>query len=216
MYIPYIFIIAVLLTPIADILATAISISDIDRNPEWVCVTHGDEPGMKSVCDWINICDDNGTVNSTDEFCTGEAVRNIPYPPGGCPEGFHSDEDDETGLCYTNEKGCEYENMIMNHAEDSCSDIVDQCREEPFLKRCHVEINLGVPDNIAPSLECESSVPDHCFTPFKDRINYSNGTIVPPFDLNCDDVNATNFRVTIEDRHNFDTDYDLIGCEKEH
>lgn len=66
---------------IGTALGSALSRSDIDTNPEGVCITYGDEPGMKPVCDWINICDDNGRINSTHEFCTGEAVRNIPYPP---------------------------------------------------------------------------------------------------------------------------------------
>ena len=32
-------------------------------------------------------------------------------------------------------------------------------------------------------------------------------------DMSCWDINAKNFRVTVQDRHNFDRDYDGIGCE---
>ena len=99
---------------------SAISRDAIDTSPEAVCITYGDEPEMKDLCDWINICDDTGEINSTFQFCTGEAVRNIPYPPGGCPEGFHSYEDDETGLCYDNDLGCEYEGMIFTNSGKSC------------------------------------------------------------------------------------------------
>ena len=108
---------------------SALSLSDIDTSPEWVCITHGDVPGMKPVCDWINVCDDSGSVQSTDEFCTGEAVRGIPYPPGGCPEGFHSEEDDESGLCYTNEEGCE-DGMVFTNDKQAC--IYDGACEDGY------------------------------------------------------------------------------------
>jgi hypothetical protein len=93
--------------------------SDIDTAPEGTCIMYGDEPGWKPICAWINICDDNGSINSTHQFCTGEAVRNIPYPPG-CPEGFHSYEDDESGLCYPNEGGCKYDGTIFTNDKKSC------------------------------------------------------------------------------------------------
>jgi hypothetical protein len=203
--------------PIANtnVKATALSLNDFDRNPEAVCVTHGDKPGMKPVCDWIDVCDDSGTVQSTDEFCTGQAVRNIPYPPGGCPEGYYSEEDDESGLCYSIEEGCRSENLIMNKEQTSCSQIVRTCQEEPYLDRCTVTRSLGVPENEAPWNVCEPSVPDHCFPPWVARHFLNNGTEVEGVNLNCRDVNATGFRVTIDDirRHEFDSDYDGLGCE---
>jgi hypothetical protein len=48
----------------------------------------------------------HGKINSNSKFCTGKAVRNLPYPPGGCPEGFHGVEDDESGLCYSDNIPC--------------------------------------------------------------------------------------------------------------
>ena len=128
---------------VAGAFATALSRSDIDRNPEGVCIMYGDEPEMRDLCDWINICDDNGTVQNTSEFWTGGAVRNIPYPPGGCPEGYYGEEDDESGLCYSVAEGCRYEGLIMNREETTCSSIVGECKEDPFLDRCKVTINLG-------------------------------------------------------------------------
>jgi hypothetical protein len=214
MYISYIFIIAVLLTPIADILASGLSPSDIDTHPERVCMNYGDEPEMKDLCDWINVCDDTGEVNSTDEFCTGEAVSNPPGP-GGCPEGFHSVDDDETGLCYTNAKGCEYEGYIFRPGNHTCGEILDVCREYPDQKECKVTINLGVPYNEAPWNECEPSVPDFCVKPYERPSYMFNGTWNSGNDLECWDVNMTDFRVTVQDNHNFDRDYDGIGCEKE-
>jgi hypothetical protein len=87
-----------LATPLANVNASGLGISDFAEYPEQVCVTYGDRPEMKDLCDWIDICDDSDKVNSTSKFCTSKAVRNIPYPPGGRPKGFHSVEDDESGL----------------------------------------------------------------------------------------------------------------------
>ena len=100
---------------------SALSRSDIDRAPEGVCIMYGDEPGMKSVCDWINVCDDTGEINSTHKFCTGEAVRDIPHElGGGCPEGFHWIDEDESGLCFTNVGGCEYDGMVFTNDKQGC------------------------------------------------------------------------------------------------
>ena len=106
----------------ASIKASGPAISDFRiGNEEQTCVYFGDEPEMKDLCDWLDICDDTGDVNSTDRFCTGKAVRNIPYEKGGFPEGFHSVDDDESGLCYDNDLGCQYEGLlcvqIMLHVE---------------------------------------------------------------------------------------------------
>jgi hypothetical protein len=115
-------VVAILLSSLTTAAAfgSALSRSDIGRAPEGTCIMYGDEPGWKPICDWINICDDTGEVNSTHEFCTGQAVRNLPYPPDGCPEGFHSNEDDESGLCYPSSEGCEYDNMILTNDKKSC------------------------------------------------------------------------------------------------
>jgi hypothetical protein len=43
--------------------------------------------------------------------------------------------------------------------------------------------------------------------------SYSVWIMPPPPDLDCDDVNATNFQVTGSDPHGFDGDNDGIGCE---
>src|SRR5829696_3597873 len=47
---------------------------------------------------------------------------------------------------------------------------------------------------------CDSSYPDFCIPP-------------SPPDLNCDDVDGTNFKVLSPDPHGFDRDNDGIGCE---
>jgi len=47
---------------------------------------------------------------------------------------------------------------------------------------------------------CDSSYPDLCILPY------------PP-DLDCGEIQFSNFRVIQPDPHGFDTDYDGIGCE---
>jgi micrococcal nuclease len=59
------------------------------------------------------------------------------------------------------------------------------------------------PDSPEPAADqgnCSPSYPDFCIAP------------APP-DLNCADVNGTNFTVLPPDPHNFDRDHDGIGCE---
>lgn len=48
---------------------------------------------------------------------------------------------------------------------------------------------------------CDSSYPDICVTPY------------PP-DLDCGDLEFTNFRVYQPDPHGFDGDKDGVGCER--
>ena len=50
--------------------------------------------------------------------------------------------------------------------------------------------------------ECSPSYPDTCIPP-------------PPPNLNCDDVDDTNFEVVGSDPHGFDNDDDGVGCEDE-
>ena len=39
----------------------------------------------------------------------------------GCPEGYHSVEDDDTGQCYSNDDGCP-EGTVMTNEKDNCID----------------------------------------------------------------------------------------------
>jgi hypothetical protein len=55
-------------------------------------------------------------------------------------------------------------------------------------------------DDNGTDTTCHPSYPDECIPP-------------PPPNLNCDDVDATNFEVVGSDPHGFDGDNDGIGCE---
>jgi hypothetical protein len=50
--------------------------------------------------------------------------------------------------------------------------------------------------------DCHPSYPDTCIPP-------------PPPNLNCDDIEDTNFEVEGSDPHGFDGDNDGIGCESD-
>lgn len=187
--------------------------SDFDEHPERFCAGFG--PGNEDLCADLDICDDEGEINSTHGYCTGEIVPHREYPPGGCPVGYHSYDDDESGFCYTNDLGCQYEGMIMRPSGASCGEIEDVCQNYPGLKECTVTRFLGVPENEDPQ-NCERSVPDHCIEPYVETLYSPNGTRIQGIDLSCYDVKPlSDFRVTVDDerKHWFDKDYDGIGCE---
>jgi hypothetical protein len=52
----------------------------------------------------------------------------------------------------------------------------------------------------APTRNCDPSYPDFCIPP-------------PPPDLDCPEVNGSNFTVKGTDPHGFDADNDGVGCE---
>ena len=201
--------------PMNVVNASNLTPSDFAEHPEKLCIYKIDEPEWKDLCEWINICDDTGEVNVTHIFCAGEAVSDPPGPDN-CPEGYYAEEEDESGLCYTNENGCRSEQYIMNREQNECNYIIDACQEDPTLERCTVTINLGTPENEATYYdECEHSVPDFCIEPSREGGYMQNGTWDPGVHVYCHDLNMTDFRVTVADRHNFDQDYDGIGCEQQ-
>jgi S1-C subfamily serine protease len=53
------------------VFASGLAPSDFDDHPEGVCLYKIDEPEWKDLCEWVNICDDTGEVDSTHGFCTG-------------------------------------------------------------------------------------------------------------------------------------------------
>jgi hypothetical protein len=52
----------------------------------------------------------------------------------------------------------------------------------------------------APTRNCDPSYPDFCIPP-------------PPPDLDCPDINGSDFTVQGTDPHGFDADNDGVGCE---
>ncbi len=56
-----------------------------------------------------------------------------------CPEGYHSEDDDETGQCYPNDKGCSPGLVLITSSDsgdklDRCADMTYLCDEEEYIK----------------------------------------------------------------------------------
>ncbi len=53
---------------------------------------------------------------------------------GPCPEGYHGRDDDETGQCYPDSEGCEWDGYVMLEREDgkgnTCSVLYLLCDQE--------------------------------------------------------------------------------------
>jgi hypothetical protein len=62
-------------------------------------------PGSEQVCP-------EGFGTNDDETCFSYEYWE------GCPKGYHDREYDETGQCYPNKDGCEWDSYIMLERED--------------------------------------------------------------------------------------------------
>lgn len=108
-----------------------------------------------------------------------------------CPEGYHDVDDDETGQCYPNSEECPSYTILVPDEDEE--DDGDRCA------------------SIDSICSYENHTADICLTnpPVKDFVDD---------ELNCSDVlnqQAINFKVPDDDeeRQNFDSDNDGIGCE---
>lgn len=123
----------------------------------------------------------------SDGFATNEDGQ--CFPRGGCPEGYHGVEDDESGRCISNTEGCP-EGMILTTSKKSCEYRENVCQINPEL----------VEYRELPTPKCDPSYPTICIKS-------------PSPKLNCEEVPFKNFKVTGSDPHGFDGDNDGIGCE---
>ena len=69
---------------------------------------------------------DTQRAQCSEGFWPNEDDRCVPEHDEGCPEVFHSTDEDESGQCYTYTKGCEYEGFVLTKSEYTGADI---CRE---------------------------------------------------------------------------------------
>lgn len=67
-------------------LASALGRSDFDDHPERFCAGFG--PSNEDLCADLDICDDEGEINNTHGYCTGEIVPHREYPPWWMPCGI--------------------------------------------------------------------------------------------------------------------------------
>ena len=142
-------------------------------------------------------------------------------PAGGCPDGYHTVDDDETGRCIPNSDGCP-DGMIFRPDGETCGYKEDLCQDNPSLEGCvetPPECNNGRDDDVdgltdsddpdCGQQQCDPSYPENCIPS-------------PPPDLDCDqdgnvegdEISFHDFKVNKPDPHDFDgNDNDGIGCE---
>jgi hypothetical protein len=145
----------------------------------------------------------------------------VPDHRDGCPDGYHSVDDDETGRCIPNSDGCP-EGMIFRSNGKTCGYKEGLCKGDPSLEGCvetpqecdngRDDDGDGLTDSKDPDCglqQCDPSYPDNCIPS-------------PPPDLDCDqdgdvkgdEIPYHNFKVNKPDPHGFDgNDNDGIGCE---
>ncbi len=58
------------------------------------------------------------------------------FPRGGCPEGYHRVDDDESGRCISNTEGCP-EGMMFYPDKKNCGYKEDICQNYPELAECN-------------------------------------------------------------------------------
>ena len=92
-------------------------------------------------------------IPGSQQECPDDFGRNedstCVYPHSeGCPEGYHTTDDDETGQCYDNDEGCNgymtkdgvRYNYVLIEGEDGkgdrCRDPAYLCNEEPDHPAC--------------------------------------------------------------------------------
>lgn len=94
-----------------------------DSQPDGDCLFDPDLP--KCAPDENGDCPD-GFFQNEDGQCV---------PGGGCPEGYHSVDNDESGRCIPDSEGCP-EDMIFRPDMETCGEKDDVCRQYPNLEDC--------------------------------------------------------------------------------
>lgn len=64
-----------------------------------------------------------------------------------CPDGYHSVDDDETGQCYSDETGCQYEDMVLIERSNRCASLGYLCVENEHMKEEYCIEYCTKPDN---------------------------------------------------------------------
>jgi hypothetical protein len=91
-------------------------------------------------------CHEAGFGNNDDSTC-------FPYEViiGGCSDGYHSTDDDETGQCYPNEEGCLNDYILLTDRPDKgdrCAEMNYECNSESLQRfSCSPEFKINCEDN---------------------------------------------------------------------
>jgi hypothetical protein len=181
-----------------------------EEGPDGDCLFNPDLPKCASV---DGECPD-GFFQNEDEQC-------VPDHRDGCPDGYHSVDDDETGRCIPNSDGCPA-GMIFRPDQKTCGYKDDICKQNPGLDDCvetpdecdnnRDDDSDGLTDSEDPDCgqqQCDPSYPDNCISSPPPDLDCDQGG-----DLEDDEIPYHNFKVNGTDPHGFDgNDNDGIGCE---
>jgi len=75
-----------------------------------------------------------------EEFAMNSHEQCVPKHAGGCPEDYHSHENDESGRCIPDNIPCN-EGYIINPDYPECQLMEQVCNEDPNLTDCTSEAN---------------------------------------------------------------------------
>lgn len=145
---------------------------DFKNHPEAYCIKDERNP----LCENVDICEDEGEITSKGLYCS-DSISDDPYK--GYPEGYHSVEDDESGQCYTNVRGCEYEDMMLvkskNSHGHSCFEIRDCFKYPNSAHRIDKETYCKLSSNSLSDYCKRETSTDLCWTSLNgSRCNGSN------------------------------------------
>ena len=130
-----------------------ISVTNI--GPDNDCLLNPDLPKCASV---DGECPD-GFFQNEDEQCV---------PEGGCPNDYHTVDDDETGRCIPDSDGCP-EGMIFRFDGKTCGDKDQLCQDNSDLEDC-----------VETPGKCDASYPNHCIKPSETDLDCNwNGNVKP-------------------------------------
>ncbi len=90
----------------------------------------------------IHLCQSafRGPEGCPEEFAMNSHEQCVPKHAGGCPEGYHSHENDESGRCIPDNIPCN-EGYIINPDYPECQLMEQVCNEHPNLTDCTSEAN---------------------------------------------------------------------------
>ncbi len=83
-----------------------------------------------------------GPEGCPEGFAMNAYEQCFPRHEGGCPEGYHSHEDDESGRCIPNNEECA-EGYIMNPDYPECQRMEYVCEKRPTMNECKTEVTIN-------------------------------------------------------------------------
>ena len=121
---------AVLLLPVGNVLAS----SDSDFTGDNFKAYKSDRPAINEDFDPDESCHFDvyqlKCIPGANQECPegfGNNDDSTCFPSTDCPKDYHWTEDDETGQCYPNDKGCEYDGYTFTEDKKGCVQYKMDC-----------------------------------------------------------------------------------------